>query len=121
LWFGQVGRPGVLGLHQPDRPAVARQRLARRDGPASHGRPPVLVDRRRLDFAEDDVDHPIEELILVRHVLVERHRHHAELLREPAHAEPVKAVLVGERYGSLEHKRSTQASPAGVFLSGHRA
>src|ERR1035437_7726846 len=95
---------------------MALQRLARRDRPASHCRPPVVVDRGRLDLAEDDVDHAIEQLILVRHVLVERHRHHAELLREPAHAEPFKPVLVCERYGSPEHERSTQACPAGVRL-----
>ena len=112
----QVGRPGVPRLHQPDRPAVALERLARRDRPASHRRPPVVIDRGRLDLAEDDVDHAIEELILVRHVLVERHRHHAELLREPAHAEPFKPVLVCERHGSLEHERSAQACAAGVRL-----
>ena len=98
---------------------MALERVARRDRAASHCRAPVVVDRRRLDLAEDDVDHAIEELILVRHVLVERHRHHAELLREPAHAEPVKPVLVGERYGRLEHERSAQTRPAGVGLLGH--
>jgi hypothetical protein len=65
---------------------VALQRLARRNRPPSHCRPPVVVDRTGLDLAEDDVDHTIEELIL-------RHRHHAELLPEPAHAEPFKPVL----------------------------
>ena len=55
-----------------------------------------MIDRRRLDLAEDDVDHGIKELILVRHVLIERHRHNPELLSKLAHAEPVNPAGVGE-------------------------
>jgi hypothetical protein len=59
-------------------------------------------------------DHAVEELLLVCDVLVERHRHDAKLLCEPAHAERFKPGLIGERDGSLQHASFAQRCPAGV-------
>ena len=56
---------------------------------------PPSVDRV-LDLARDEVDHSDEDLVLVRDVVVERHRLDAEVLGEPAHAERVDALAVGE-------------------------
>ena len=78
---------------------MAQQRPARREDPLADRRLPVGVGARRVDLADDDVEHAVEHLLLVGEVLVERHRDDAELLREPAHAERVDAVPVGERDG----------------------
>ena len=81
--------------------------------------PPVEVPGRELDLAEDDVDHAIEELLLVRDVLVERHRHDAELLCEPAHAERFEPGLVGEGDGGLQHTSAAQRFPGRDLLFCH--
>jgi thioesterase domain-containing protein len=47
----------------------------------------LSASRAEIARRLSDVDHAVEQLLLVRHVLVERHRHDAELLREAAHAE----------------------------------
>ena len=77
--------------------------------------------RRELDLAEDDVDHAVEELVLVGDVLVERHRHDAELLREAAHAERLRAR---PRRRARRRLRSTRALLSGsrvaVFCFRHR-
>ena len=78
--------PG-LPHHQAARPAVAQEHLVGRDrGPADRLLP-VGVARRHLDLAGDRVDDAVEEVVLVRHVVVERHRLDSELLAELAHAE----------------------------------
>jgi hypothetical protein len=94
--FSQATEDGVVGsevgwprrharLHQADGPAVTGKHRAGRDRPLAHRGLPVDVGRRQLDLAEDDVDHPVEELVLVGHVVVERHRACAELVCELAH------------------------------------
>src|SRR6185295_17901058 len=52
---------------------------------------------RHLDLARHRVDDPVQEVVLVGHVVVERHRLDAELLTELAHAERLEPALVGER------------------------
>ena len=45
-------------------------------------RPPVAVGRRPLDFTEDQIDDAVENLLLVGHVVVERHWLDAEFVGE---------------------------------------
>src|SRR3569833_2959596 len=58
---------------------------------------------RRLDLRDEDVDHPVEQLVLVLDVLVQRHGDDAEVLGERAHADRAEAGPVGERDGGLQH------------------
>src|SRR6185503_7892484 len=59
-------------------------------------------------LAEDDVDHPIDQLLLVGYVVVERHRGDAELVGELAHRQPLDAMAVGERHCRLQHALPAQ-------------
>ena len=102
---GPMGRPP---LHQADRPGVPSEDLERRERPRPHGRLPLDVGRRRLDLAEDDVDHPVEELLLVGDVVVEGHRARAELVAELAHRQRVDPVARGKRHGGLQHALPAQ-------------
>ena len=67
---------------------------------------------RGLDLADDDVDHAVEELVLVGHVLVERHRHDAQFLSELAHVQRLDPGGVGERDGGAQHAVSAERHPA---------
>jgi hypothetical protein len=75
---------------------VARERGPRRERPLAQLLLPVAVRGGRLDLAEDQVDHAVEQVVLVRDVVVERHRLHAELLGDVAHRELRRATLVGQ-------------------------
>ena len=66
---------------------MAEERSAGREDPLPDRLLPVVPAGRRIDLPDDDVDHPVEHLLLVGHVLVQRHRHDTELLGEVAHAE----------------------------------
>ena len=79
------GPRGRARLHQPDGPAVTVERRPGRVCAAPHRRLPVDVGGRRLDLGEDDVDHLVEQHVLVRHVVVEGHRACAEFAGERAH------------------------------------
>ena len=92
----QVRRTGMSPrLHQPDRPAMAR---AARRGLRSPAAAWPSSSRSRLgaaDLAEDDVDHRVDEVVLVREVAVEGHGRDAEHLRQRAHGEGVEPVRIG--------------------------
>ena len=64
--------------------------------PTSHRRLPVGLFGRELDLLEHDVDHGVQQLFLARHVVVKRHRARAERAGQPAHAQPVDPLAVGE-------------------------
>ena len=49
------------------------------------------------------VDDPVEDVVLVRDVVVERHRLDAELLAELAHRQRLDPACVGEREGGAQH------------------
>jgi hypothetical protein len=68
---------------------VAGQRVAGVERPLAHGGPPVAVGGGEGDLLEHQVDHAVQELVLVGDVVVERHRSGAELVGEHAHAEGV--------------------------------
>jgi hypothetical protein len=57
-------------LHEADRPGVALQDPASRDCPSAHCRSPV--GGGQVDLAEDQVDHAVEEVDLVGHMVVSR-------------------------------------------------
>ena len=87
----------------PGRPRVAQHRAARRQDPRAEPRLPIAVPGRGVDLTEDDVDHPVEDVLLVRDVVVEGHRLDADLRAEPPHAERLDPVPVRELHGSPEH------------------
>jgi len=64
-----------------------------------------LGARRQLDLARDQLDDAVQEVVLVRDVVVERHRLDPELLAEPPHAVDWKEGL-----------RQTAISSHEVFL-----
>jgi len=83
-------------------------RLAGRERAPAHRGSPVDLGRGELDLAEDDVDHAVEELLLVRDVVVERHRAGAELVRKPANRQRLEPLALRERNRGLEHALPAQ-------------
>ena len=81
--------------------------VVRRDRMPAQGVLPI-PGLRQLDLAHDEVGDPVQQVVLVRDVVVERHRLDPELLPEPAHAERLDPVVVGERDGGTEHALSRQ-------------
>ena len=57
---------------------------------------PVAGRRRRLALGQDEVEHAVEEVVLVGDVVVERHGLEAERLAELAHRQRLDPALVGE-------------------------
>lgn len=70
--------------------------------------------RGQVDLAEDDVDHAVEDVVLVGHVVVERQGLDPEFLGELAHGERWDTSGVGKRNGD------TQSSLPGEGLAGLR-
>ena len=73
-----------------------------RDRAGSNGLVPVSVRRRRLALGEDEVEDAVEQVVLVRDVVVERHRLEPEHLAELAHRHGLDPALVGELERRLE-------------------
>ena len=71
--------------------------------PPAHRRLPVELERRRLDLAEHDVDHPVDELHLVGHVVVERHRARRRARRRACASTATR---------SRDDRRASRPSPA---------
>ena len=68
-----------------------------------------------LDVAQDQVDDAVEDVVLVGHVVVQRHRLDPELLAEPAHGQRLDPALVGQGDGGAQHPLPAQrGSPLGV-------
>src|SRR5919108_4355480 len=86
-------------LHKANRPSVPQQDLMRRDRPLTHGGPPINAADRLIDLAENKVDHAIQNVLLIPHVVVEGHRLDPKSLAELAHAERFDAVSIGEADG----------------------
>jgi hypothetical protein len=63
---------------------VTAEHGPRRDGPPPHRVFPVLSLAPDLDLAHDEREDPVEDLLLVGDVLVERHRLDAELSSQVA-------------------------------------
>src|SRR5262245_49515333 len=100
---------------------MAHERLVGGDRASSDSRLPVRVGRK-VDLADDEVDHGVDEVTLVAHVVVQRHGFDPELLRELAHADSLDAAVVGKRdrraydalsgqWGSLAHRAVDKLTP----------
>src|SRR5438477_13042251 len=99
---------------------MAAQDFTCRDGPLPHGRLPSGVTGRQADLAEHDVDHPVQQVALTGHVVVQRHRLDPEYLAEPAHAQRPDAAFVSEGDRGLQHLVAAQARPPGRSVPGRR-
>src|SRR6266508_6039150 len=89
-------------LHEADRPRMAPQSLPNREAARAQLRLPCTTHERGVDLAEDDVDHAVEEILLVREVPVEGHRRSVKVLSEVAHAARLEATRVRESDGGLD-------------------
>src|SRR5215208_596729 len=72
---------------------------------------PALVLRRHLQLTKQDLDHPIKQCVLVRNVVVERHRLDAKLTPELPHRESLQPLPVHKPYRSLEYPLPAQRPP----------
>src|SRR5450631_4341403 len=91
--FGAGVRPR---LHPADRPGVSAQDVSRGAGAISHRRLPLAAPRRQLDLPEHHIDHAVEDLVLVRDVVVQRHGFDLQAVRQPAHGERADAIRISE-------------------------
>src|SRR5438309_8383286 len=80
---------------------------------------PIGSGGRRIDLADDHIDHSVQELFLVGHMLVERHRDDPQLLSEISHAQCFDPDVIGKGDGGAEHPVPTQldAAPSLDLLS----
>ena len=69
---------------------------------------PGLARRGQGDAAGHVVDHGVDQRVLVRQVVVERHRLHAQALRQLAHRQRGHAAGVGQRDGGVHHLLARQ-------------
>jgi len=72
----------------------------------------------QLALREHEVEEAVDQLVLVGHGVVERHRLEAELLAELAHRQRLEAVLVDEDEGGLEDPLSAERN-ARFGFGGH--
>jgi hypothetical protein len=78
--------------------------------------------RLHLRIRVGRIDHAVQQLVLVGHVLVQRNRHDAELLGELAHAECVDTAVIGQGDGGAQNPLLAQGHAGlcvDVDLRGH--
>ena len=92
----------AAGHQQRRRPAVAPKSGVNRDRTSSNGLLPVSLRRGRLALGEDEVEDAVEQVVLVRHVVVEGHRLEAEHLAELPHRHGLDPALVRKLERRLE-------------------
>jgi hypothetical protein len=63
---------------------------------------------RNLYLADDELDDPIEDRLLVGDVLVERHRLDTELGAQAPHGQRLESVPIGQVDGGLQNPFSAQ-------------
>ena len=104
---------------------MAAEDLVSGDRPAAHRLAPVVDVRRQVELLDHEIDHAVEDVVLVRDVVVERHRFHAEPRRHLAHGDRADPALVGDLHRRGEDPISIQgkARPglfgASASLLGH--
>ena len=101
---------------------MAHEDFMRGDRTPAHGRLPVDSVWRRIHLARNEVEDAVDDVVLVRDVVVKRHRLHFELLGELAHAERIDAAFVREGHGRAQHALPAQGRSSrstSVRLSGH--
>ena len=75
---------------------------------------PFAVPFGKLNFGEDGIDHAIENLVLVGYVVVDRHRLHAQVVRELADGECLdRSEVVGEFDRAGEDGLAVQSTALG--------
>jgi len=74
-------------LENGSRPCVAPQGVAGSEDPLPDVMLPLTSRGIADDLTDDGLDHAVEQIVFVRHVLVERHRHHPKLLGQASHAQ----------------------------------
>jgi hypothetical protein len=80
---------------------MLRQHCPRRLRAVVHRLPPLVASARCRELEVHDVEHGVEQVALVLHVVVERHRLDAQLGGELAHAQGFQPADVGERDGDV--------------------
>jgi hypothetical protein len=92
---------------------MPHEHLVGRDHAPAHGSLPVVAVRRQVDLGRDEVDDAVDDLVLPRNVVVERHRLDSELLRDLPHAHRLDPALVGELHRGAQHAIPAQRSALG--------
>jgi hypothetical protein len=87
---------------------VTQQHLVGRGRAPAHGHLPVASDGGKLDLARDEINDAIQDVVLVRGMLVQGHRLDPELFAEPAHRERLEAAFVGKSDRGLQHSFPAQ-------------
>src|SRR4051794_5501091 len=87
----------------------------RRAGATTHLLPPRPLGVREVDLLEDHVDQGVEQLVLARDVVVDRHRLRAQSLGKRANGETGQAAPIRDGQGGGQH--SLLAQP-GSWLRG---
>ena len=95
---------------------MAEQRAARRQDPRSDRRLPPELGGGWIDLGDHDVDHAAEQFVLAGDVLVQRHGHHAQLLRDLPHADALDPVPVRQGYGGLQDALPAQGKSGSSFI-----
>jgi hypothetical protein len=109
LAVAQVRRARVRPrLHQADRPGVAHEDVAGRGRAPAHRLLPITLTRGQLDLGEHEVDHAVEQLVLVRDVVIERHGAGAEFATQPTHAERLEPFGIGEPERLAQHAQRVE-------------
>ena len=78
---------------------------------------PVACRRRRFAFGQHEVEHAVEEIVLVGDVVVERHGLEAERLAEVSHRQRLDPAFVGELESCLQDAVAGERA-AGLCLRG---
>src|SRR3954453_23422942 len=95
-----VAQPGgsnvTPGQQQLRRPAVAAEGVVNGDRARADRLDLIDVRIRQLPFGQHQIEHSVQEVILVGDVAVERHRLEAELIPESPHRQGVDTRGVGE-------------------------
>ena len=84
----------------------------RQDPIPSGGLPVGAATIGQVNLADDDVDHAVQQIVLVGDMVVERHRLDRQLLAEPTHAQRVDPLSVRELDGSRQHAFPVQRDAA---------
>ena len=105
----RAGRTSPVAI-KAARPPMAHQNLMGRDRAAPEAPPSSPAAGWQLDLAHHDVDDLVPHVVLVRHVVVERHRLDAELLADLAHRERVDSIVVGEADGGAQDALPAQGT-----------
>ena len=80
--------------------------------PLADGLPPVRGRLRELDLGGDDLDQPVEDLILATDIVIQRGGFDAQLAREAAHGHGLDPLAVPHGQGYLQRPLPVHGRPA---------